>query len=97
MMNEVLHANIFFVIASLATVIFCILTCVILYNVIKITKSIRSIVDRIDAGSEMIVEDIESLREAIIEGGFFARILQFIMGLSGSGRKKASRRKRKSD
>ena len=93
-MNEVLHANIFFVIASVATVIFCILTCVILYNVIKITKSIRSIVDRIDAGSEKIAYDIDHLRTAITDGGFFASILQFIMKLSGTGKKRTRRRKK---
>jgi hypothetical protein len=92
-MNEVLHANIFFVIASIATVIFCILTCVILYNLLKITKSVRKIVEKVEEGSDMIVEDINSLREAVIQGGFFARILQFIMGLQSSGKRKTRRSK----
>jgi len=93
MMNEILHANIFFVIASIATVLFCILISVILYQVLKITKSLRAIVEKIEAGSEMIVEDITRFRSTIAEGGMFSRLFQFIMGVRGATRKKRSRSK----
>lgn len=95
-MNEVLHANIFFFIASVATVIFCILTCIILYQVIKITKSIRAIVERIEAGSEMIAEDIAHVRELVSNGGLMSRIMGFIFGMMGGGPAKRGRRRKSS-
>ena len=81
-MNEILHANIFFVIASIATVIFCILLSVILYHVMKIMRSIRSIIERIEAGSEVIANDVANVREMIAGGGMLARAFQFIMGVT---------------
>jgi hypothetical protein len=68
-MNEILHANIFFVIASISTVIFSIILCMILYHVLKITKSLRSIIERIEAGSEVIANDVAHVRALIAEGG----------------------------
>ena len=93
-MNEVLHANIFFVIASLATVVFCILISLVLYQVFKIVRSLRTIIERIEAGSELIAEDAARIREAVSNGGFFTRIIQFIMGSSrGHGRDRRRSRK----
>ena len=79
-MNEVLHANIFFIIASIATVVFCILISIILYHLLKIVRSIRSIVERIEAGSEVIAQDVAHVRELVASGGIIARIMQFVMG-----------------
>lgn len=92
-MSEILQANIFFFIASIATVVFCILICFILYHVIKITKSVRSIVERIDSGSEAIAQDAEQVRAFIASGGLFSKIVQFIMGARGGPSKKRSRNK----
>ena len=90
-MNEVLHANIFFFIASIATVIFCILTAVILYQVIKITKAIRSILERIEAGSEQIAHDVAHVRTLISNGGIVSRVITFMVGATGYGRRGKSR------
>lgn len=87
-MNEVLHANIFFFIASIATVIFCVLTCIILYQVIKIMKAIRSIVERIEAGSERIAEDVAHVRSLVSNGGMMSRIISFVMGATGGSRRR---------
>lgn len=88
-MNEVLHANIFFFIASVATVVFCVLICFILYHVLKIVKSLRAIVERIEAGSEVIARDVAHVRELVASGGIWSRLIQFIIGSSrGSGRKR---------
>lgn len=87
-MDEVLHANIFFFIASVATVIFCILICFILYHVYKIVKSLRAIIERIEAGSEVIAKDVAHMRELVANGGIWSRLIQFIIGSSrGNGRK----------
>ncbi len=88
-MNEVLHANIFFLIASIATVVFCVFICFILYHVLKIVKSLRAIIERIEAGSEMIAHDVAQVRELVASGGIWSRAIQFIIsGTRGSGRKR---------
>lgn len=90
-MNEVLHANIFFLIASIATVIFSILTCIILYQVIKIAKVVRSILERIEAGSEKISQDIAHVRSLIGNGGVVSRVVTFFVGAFGAGRRNRSK------
>jgi hypothetical protein len=77
-MNEVLHANIFFFIASAATVIFCLFICFILYHVYKIARSVRRIVERIEAGSELIAEDVAFVR-SFMKGGL-ARVFGIFTG-----------------
>jgi 5-bromo-4-chloroindolyl phosphate hydrolysis protein len=90
-MTEVLHANIFFVITSVAVVVFTLLLCFAVYQIIKILKSIRRIVDRIDEGSEMIAGDMDNLRTYVMEGSLVSQLIGFFMGNKG-----AARRKRKS-
>lgn len=79
-MNEILQANIFFIIASIATVVFCILLTFVLYQVFKIVRSIRSIVERIEEGSEIMSEDMTYMRNFVAGGGIFSQLFQFIMG-----------------
>ena len=86
-MNEVLHANIFFIIASLSTVIFCILISFILFHVLKIVRIIRSILEKIEAGSEMIARDVANVRNLVASGGLFSRMIQFMMGMKGGRRR----------
>lgn len=90
-MSEVLHANIFFVITSVAVVLFTLLVCVLLYHLIKIVKSIRRIVERVEVGSEVLADDIEHIRESLNP----ARLIQFIMSfMPGVVSKRRSRRKK---
>jgi hypothetical protein len=91
-MDEVLHANIFFFITSVAVILFTLLVCVALFHVVKILQSIRRIVERIDASSEMIVEDVEQLRSYVLEGSLVSQIVGFFVGRH----KRASRAKRAS-
>lgn len=93
-MDEVLHTNIFFIIASIATVIFCVLVSFILYQVLKIVRSVRSIIERVEAGSEVIAKDVAHVRELVASGGIFSRIVQFFMGTASTrGRSKRRRSK----
>ncbi len=85
-MSEVLHANIFFFIASVATVVFCILVCIALYHVIKILRSIRAIIERIEAGSEVIAEDLATVRSFVANGGMVSRIFGLFSGSTSSKR-----------
>ena len=61
-MNELLQANIFFVIASVATVIFFIIISFILFQIYKIVVTLRKIVTRIEVGSESLVDDVAFVR-----------------------------------
>jgi hypothetical protein len=88
-MSEVLHANIFFFIASVATVIFCLFVCLILYHVYKIAQSVRRIMERIEAGSELIADDVAFVRNSM-KGGFVR-----IVGMLASMPKSRSRPSRK--
>lgn len=78
-MSEVLHANIFFFITSVAVVVFTILLCVALYYVIKIVQSVRRIVARIEEGSEVIAEDMSELRKFFAQGSLISHILGLFM------------------
>lgn len=79
-MSEILQANIFFIITSIAVLVFTLFVCVILYHVIKILRSIRKIVDRVEEGSEVIAEDVSQLRAYVVEGSLVSQIMSFFMG-----------------
>ncbi len=93
-MNEVLHANIFFIIASIATVMFVILVCIAMYHVIKILIAIRTIVDRIAEGSDVIAEDVSAMRDFVKSGGLVAYIIN---RMTPRERTKKTTRRRTSD
>lgn len=90
-MNEILHANIFFIIASIATVCFCVLVCIALYHLIKILQSIRAIAARVEAGSAVLAEDIENIRSYFTDGGFWSRLLSMFFGNTKTGATRRSR------
>jgi membrane protein implicated in regulation of membrane protease activity len=80
-MNDILHANIFFFITSVAVVVLAILGAVALYYILGILKNIRNISDRAERGSEILAGDMEHLRENIKEEGMrFRHIKKFIKG-----------------
>ena len=89
-MNEVLHANIFFIIASVATIVFCILVSLALYQVLKILKLVRSILERVEATSELLAQDVASIRESMATGGWFSRLMTLILGATGRTRRTRS-------
>ncbi len=90
-----MHANIFFIISSIATVLFCILVCIILYHVMKIVRSVRRIVERVEQGSEAIAQDVAQVRELVANGGVFTRLIKFFMGMQTQA--KTRRRGKKTD
>lgn len=91
-MSEVLHANIFFVIASVGVIVFTILVSLALYQVVKILRSVRKILERIDEGSENLADDVAQLRSYVVSGSLFSQIVGFFMGTRA-----ARSRKRKAD
>lgn len=95
-MTEVLQANIFFLITSIAVVVFIILIAIALYHVIKIIKSLRRIVERIEMGSEKIAEDVDGVREFVRHTNPIAQILRFAMSFTQPMRR-SHRSKRTTD
>jgi hypothetical protein len=93
-MTEILHANIFFFIASAATIVFSILLCIAMYLVIKILISIRAILARIEAGSDLIAEDIQAARDFVAGGGLISHLIGFA-ARAGGGRKARSSKSKK--
>ncbi len=89
-MSEVLQANIFFLIASLATIVFCIVVTMILWQVYKITKAVRSIIDRIDTASEVVAEDVAHVRKLIATGGIVSTIVGLVFGAKRKKRQKTT-------
>ena len=98
-MNEILHANIFFFITGVAVIIFTALLCVALFHGIKVLRSLRRIIDRIEAGTEVIAEDIDNIRAYFSEEGFISRLIQTIMGTSrkNSTRERSRSRSKRND
>jgi hypothetical protein len=90
-MNEILHANIFFIITSIATVIFSIIASLILWQVFKLVKSLRMIVERVEVASEQIAHDAANLRGFVTQGGIFSKMIGIIMGAVASGRGRQDR------
>lgn len=92
-MSEVLQANIFFAIASVATVVFCIVVTMILFQVYKSIKVVRSILERIDSVSESAAGDVAHIRELIAKGG----LLSTIFSLAFGAKRKRSRSKKETE
>ena len=82
-MTEIIQANIFFFITSISVVIFTLLLCLAVYQVIKILKAVRRIVDRIEEGTEALADDIENIRMSFNP----TRLISFIMGMMPNGKK----------
>lgn len=55
---------------------------------------VRLILERVEAGSEVLAEDLANIRMFFAQGGFFARFLNFF---GGFGAPKPTRRKRPGD
>ena len=77
-MDEVLQANIFFFVTSVAVIVFTLLLCLALFYIIKILQSVRRIINRIDTESEMIVEDVKQLRSYVLGGSLVSQLVSFL-------------------
>lgn len=82
-MTEILQANVFFFITSIAVIIFTLLLCVAVYQIIKILKAVRRIMDRLEEGTEVLAGDIESIRTSFNP----AKLISFIVGMMPNGKK----------
>ncbi len=85
-MAEVLHANIFFFITGIGVIVLTMLLSVVLYHLIKILASIRRIVERVESGTETLIEDIEEFRSYIMEESIVARFINAMLNRSRAKR-----------
>ena len=91
-MSDIVQADIFFFIASIGIVVLTILVCLILYQVLKVVKSIRRILERIDEGSEVIAEDVSQLRAFVLEGSLVSQLIHFFVPRAARRAKRAARK-----
>ena len=92
-MDEVLHANIFFFITSVAVVVCTVLLTIVFFHLIKAARALRRIVESIEAGAEVIAEDMQQIRSFFSQGGNISRLIRMLAGkVRRGGSKRASRR-----
>jgi uncharacterized protein YoxC len=77
-MEDIVKADIFFFIASIAMVMLSILIATILYFVFKMVRTVQRIVDRIEAQSEEIAHDVNNFRSFMYKGSVFASIINLL-------------------
>lgn len=83
-MGEVLQTNIFFFITAASVIILTIFLSIVLFHVIKITKCIRRISERIEEGSELLMDDIQYVRDVV---GGTSTMLTSLLGVKAAMRK----------
>jgi len=80
-MADVLHADIFFFISSIATVILSILLAIALYYAIRILHDVRNVTEKIRKASDDLEHDFDQLRESVKgEGVRVKTIVELVLG-----------------
>jgi predicted RNA-binding protein with PUA domain len=94
-MSEVLQANVFFMITAVAVVVVTIFIAIALYQLIRIMRAVRDIVERVREGTDVIAEDVANVREGIVTGRFFSAIMSRASEAAGFGKRRAPRKAKK--
>lgn len=97
-MSEVLHANIFFFIASLATILIAAGVCVALYYIIQILRHVRDIMEKLNHASREVERDFADFRNVLrAEGNKVRGIVDVVLGFLSvfAAKKKPAPRKAK--
>lgn len=71
MSETLIHADIFFFIASIGTVIFIILTSIAIYYLIGLLKNVRNLTNSLQNKVETASENLEEMRRKISESLIF--------------------------
>ncbi|OHA19897.1 MAG: hypothetical protein A2836_00035 [Candidatus Taylorbacteria bacterium RIFCSPHIGHO2_01_FULL_45_63] len=96
-MNTLIHADIFFFVATIAVVIFAIGMLFFFYYVLRIMASINRIAQLLRVGADKVASDIGALRDAIKEEGAKLKDLTLFLGRWLIEKEKPKKRKVKSD
>lgn len=95
-MNELVHADIFFFISSIATVVLTAGFCVLLYFLIPIARDARDLLAMFHTAAEEIELDFEKFRHAAEEEGHKSKMLiDLLLGFVGHFFYTPPRRRRK--
>jgi uncharacterized protein YqhQ len=77
-MGEILQTNLFFFITGSAVIIITVFLTIVLYHLIKAVRSVRRIIERIEAGSEVLADDFDHMRNVVTGTG---AMLTHLLGL----------------
>lgn len=95
-MNEILHANIFFFISSIAIIFISLLVLIILFYAARIMRDVSDVVRKINKASADIEKDFQELRHEIRNEGVKVRsIVDIALGFLASRMQKRTARKPK--
>jgi predicted PurR-regulated permease PerM len=84
-MNEVVHADIFFFITSIAVVVLTIALLVLIYYAIVIARQVKGLVERVEQVEKDIELDIAKVRASLTQEGVKTKaIADLILGFIGS-------------
>jgi hypothetical protein len=76
-MQSIIHADIFFFIASIAAVVFTIVAAIAGIYVIGIVRDVKEVTRRVRSGVEQVSESAEALVEDIKHDGVIATVSKF--------------------
>jgi hypothetical protein len=77
-MVEIPQVNIFFIIASFGTVLFILLTSLVLLKVYTVLSSLQKIIDKADTLTEKIIEDMATMRSSV-KGSMVGTIIKWLL------------------
>lgn len=78
-MNEILLANLFFIITGSAVIVVATFVCIVCYHVIKITRKIQALLERLETSAGALLESAKTLRKRIMHGNMLGRAITTIM------------------
>jgi predicted PurR-regulated permease PerM len=97
-MTEIVHADIFFFITSVAVVVVTLGFVAVLYYVIPIVRDVREIVGKVRKAGESVEKDFETLRANVREEGKKGKMLvDLVLGWAMHALTPRTRRKAKKD
>lgn len=97
-MNEVLLANLFFIITGSAVLVVATFACIVCYHVITVTKKTQALLERLETSAGALLEEAKTVRERIMHGAVLGRALAAaIRVVTGAKRGRAAPRKKKED
>ncbi len=78
--SSLLHADIFFVITSVAVVLLTIVAVVVLIYLMKIMAEVRALVKFTHAEAETLSQDLAEFRQKLQAGAFLGWLVQMFVG-----------------
>ncbi len=81
-MEEILKADIFFFVATVAMVVITILVCIFLYHLIKTVKLVKQMIKRLEEGSEAVVKDLSRVRAKFFSGSLIGLVASLFGALT---------------